>query len=414
MDKKYFVNSEIKISTVILLFIMTLFLIITSLCLKSHNDDLKNDYIKSLGAITQRVVAKDPQMEKEIIPLITKEVSKKEAARGKTLLKEYGLTQDLEDELFPYVSTTIIKNNYSIILIFIFMAVILFVLNYFQYSFFYKRIRKLTLAAKNVVEGDYDIDINENREGDFSKLAISFNSMRGIIKSNLTELGLEKQFLVDLLSDISHQLKTPLSSVILYNDIMVTKELTTTQNKTFLLNNQNQLEKMNWLIKNLLKLAKLDAKAIEIVKEDQSLNETLHDSIDALESRATECQVKIIFNEKEEINFNHDVLWLQEAFINIIKNGIEHTPPGGSIKLTLMENPLYTRVTIEDTGEGMTEFDLPNIFKRFYKAKTTRKSDSIGIGLSLSKSIIEAHNGIIEVQSKVNIGTKFIITFIKL
>ena len=185
MDKKYFVNSEIKISTVILLFIMTLFLIITSLCLKSHNDDLKNDYIKSLGAITQRVVAKDPQMEKEIIPLITKEVSKKEAARGKTLLKEYGLTQDLEDELFPYVSTTIIKNNYSIILIFIFMAVILFVLNYFQYSFFYKRIRKLTLAAKNVVEGDYDIDINENREGDFSKLAISFNSMRGIIKSNL-------------------------------------------------------------------------------------------------------------------------------------------------------------------------------------------------------------------------------------
>ena len=111
MDKKYFVNSEIKISTVILLFIMTLFLIITSLCLKSHNDDLKNDYIKSLGAITQRVVAKDPQMEKEIIPLITKEVSKKEAARGKTLLKEYGLTQDLEDELFPYVSTTIIKNN---------------------------------------------------------------------------------------------------------------------------------------------------------------------------------------------------------------------------------------------------------------------------------------------------------------
>ncbi|WP_246578182.1 sensor histidine kinase [Clostridium frigoris] len=237
--------------------------------------------------------------------------------------------------------------------------------------------------------------------------------MRGIIKSNLSELGLEKQFLVDLLSDISHQLKTPLSSVILYNDIMVTKELSPVQNQTFLLNNQNQLEKMNWLIKNLLKLAKLDAKAIEIVKEEQSLNETLHDSMDAIESRAIECQVKIIFNEKEEINFNHDVLWLEEAFINIIKNGIEHTLPGGSVKLTLMENPLYTRVTIEDTGEGMTELDLPNIFKRFYKAKTARKSDSIGIGLSLSKSIIEAHNGIIEVQSKVNIGTMFTITFIK-
>ncbi|APC41509.1 HAMP domain-containing sensor histidine kinase [Clostridium estertheticum] len=411
--KKYFINSELKISTVTLLFIMTLFLIITSLSLKSHHDNLKNDYIKSLGAIAQRVVAKDPKMEKEIIPLITKEVSKEEAKRGKAFLKEYGLTEDLENQLFPYVSTTIIKNSYSIILIFIFMASILFVLNYFQYSFFYKRIRQLTIAAQNVVEGDYDIAINENLEGDFSKLAISFNSMRGIIKSNLSELGLEKQFLVDLLSDISHQLKTPLSSVILYNDIMVTKELTHEQNELFLLNNQNQLEKMNRLIKNLLKLAKLDAKAIEIVKEEQSLNGTLHDSIDSLESRSIEGQVKIIFNEKEEIEFNHDVLWLQEAFINIIKNGIEHTAPGGSIKLMLMENPLYTRVTIEDTGEGMTEIDLPNIFKRFYKAKTAKRSDSIGIGLSISKSIIEAHNGIIEVRSKVNIGTKFIITFIK-
>ncbi|MBW9169638.1 HAMP domain-containing histidine kinase [Clostridium estertheticum] len=411
--KKYFINSELKISTVTLLFIMTLFLIITSLSLKLHHDNLKNDYIKNLGAIAERVVQKDPKMEKEIIPLITKEVSEEEATRGKTFLKEYGLTEDLEDQLFPYVSTTIIKNNYSIILIFGFMASILFVLNYFQYSFFYKRIRQLTIAAKNVVEGEYDISINENLEGDFSKLAISFNSMRGIIKSNLSELQEEKKFLVDLLSDISHQLKTPLSSVILYNDIMVTKELTHEQNELFLLNNQNQLEKMNRLIKNLLKLAKLDAKAIEIVKEEQSLNGTLHDSIEALESRAIEGQVKIIFNEKEEIEFNHDVLWLQEAFINIIKNGIEHTPLGGSIKLTLMENPLYTRVTIEDTGEGMTEVDLPNIFKRFYKAKTAKRSDSIGIGLSLSKSIIEAHNGIIEVRSKVNIGTKFIITFIK-
>jgi len=97
--------------------------------------------------------------------------------------------------------------------------------------------------------------------------------MRKIIRNNLSELRREKQFLVDLLSDISHQLKTPLSSVILYNDIMVNKELTRKQNEAFLLNNQNQLEKMNWLIKNMLKLAKLDAKAIEIVRENQSLNE---------------------------------------------------------------------------------------------------------------------------------------------
>ncbi|MGH4139705.1 ATP-binding protein [Clostridium sp.] len=410
--RRYFINSELKISTAVLLFVMTLFLIITALFLKIHNDNLKADYIKSLGAIATRVIEKNPEMEKEIIPLITKEVSKEEAAHGSALLKQYGLTQELEDSLFPYVSRAIIKNNYSISLSFILMAAILFMLNYFQYVFFYKRIRRLTNAAKKVVDGDYDIAINENKEGDFSKLAISFNSMREIIRSNLSDLRREKQFLADLLSDISHQLKTPLSSVILYNDIMVTKQLPEDQRTAFLLNNQNQLEKMNWLIKNLLKLAKLDAKAIEIVKEKQSLNETVQDAIDALESKAYEAEVVITFKENGEIVFYHDRLWLEEALINIIKNGIEHNAVGGTINLDLQENPMYTRIIIEDTGEGISEADIPNIFKRFYKAKAGRKSESIGIGLALSKSIIEAHNGMIEVRSRVDVGTKFIITFI--
>ena len=411
--RRYFVNSELKISTALLLFIMTLFLLITSLVLKEHHDNLKADYIKSLGAIAAKVVEIDPELEKEIIPLITKEVSKEEAIKGSAFLKQYGLTQRLEDELFPYVSSTIIGNNHSIILIFIFMGAILFTLNYFQYSYFYKRIRRLTNAAKKVVEGDYDIAINEDKEGDFSKLATSFNSMRGIIRNNLSDLRREKQFLVDLLSDISHQLKTPLSSVILYNDIMASKELSVKQRSEFLLNNQNQLDKMNWMIKNILKLAKLDAKAIEIVKEEQSLNETLIDAIDALESKAHEAQVAIIYKDIEEISFQHDRLWLEEALINIIKNAIEHTTSGGSIKLELIENPLYTRIIIEDTGEGITDFDLPNIFKRFYKAKTSKKTESIGVGLALSKSIVEAHNGMIEVGSKLGVGTKFIITFLK-
>lgn len=411
--RRYFINAELKISTVVILLLMTLFLIISSLSLKVHHDNLKADYIKSLGVITLRVIEKNPEMEKELIPLLTKEISNSEALKGKDVLKQYGLTEDLEDFFFPYVSHTITRNNYSTISIFIIMTALLFMLNYFQYSFFYKKIRRLNEAAKSVVEGEYDIAINESREGDFSKLATSFNSMRQIIRSNLSDLRREKQFLVELLSDISHQLKTPLSSVILYNDILISKELSREQNQRFLLNNQNQLEKMNWLIKSMLKLAKLDAKAIEIVKEDQSLNETLQDSIDALDSKALEAQVKIIFNEEEEMNFKHDRLWLEEALINIIKNGIEHTSQGGSIDLSLIKNPLYTRITIKDTGEGIMEADLPNIFKRFYKAKASKKSESIGIGLSLAKSIIEAHNGMIEVQSTVNIGTKFIITFPK-
>ncbi len=413
ISKKYFSNPELKISSFILLFTVALFLIITSIVLKSYTDNLKRDYTRSLGAVTARIIEKNPELEGEIVPLITKEISKEEADKGEDILKQYGITKDLENELFPYINKISFQNKAFIICIFTILAFILFIFNYIQYGYFYSRIRRLTLAAKKVVDGNYDIVINENKEGDFSKLAVSFNSMREIIRNNISQLKKEKQFLVDLLSDISHQLKTPLSSMIVYNDIMLSKELDKEQRQTFLLSNQNQLNRMNWLIQSILKLAKLDARAIELRKEKQSLNETVEEAIDALDSKASENNVKIIRKDNYDIYLEHDRLWLEEALINIIKNGIEHTPSGGTISIDLIENPVYRRIIIEDTGEGIEEKDLPNIFKRFYKAKTSRKTDSVGIGLALAKSIVEAHNGLIEAQSKIGLGTKFTITFLK-
>lgn len=411
--KGYFHNPELKKSSVILLFFVGIFLVLTFFMLKLQHEQLKEEYIKQLGAISVRVIEKDPQLEKEIIPIITKKVSQEEALGGKATLAQYGLTSKLDNELFPYLNETIRTNYYSIIFVFVAMAVTLMTLNYLQYGFFYKRIRRLTLAAKRVVEGEYNISINEDEEGDFSKLAVSFNSMRDIIRNNIVDLKKEKEFLADILSDISHQLKTPLSSMILYNDLMLNKELSKDQRQTFLLNNQNQLNRMQWLITSLLKLAKLDAKAIVLGKEEESLNETIKDSIEAVESKALLSEVIINFNDGEEIVFNQDKLWLQEAFINIIKNGIEYTPQGGLINIEITENPIYRRVIIEDNGEGIREEDLPNIFKRFYKGKTVKKSDSVGIGLALAKSIIEAHNGMVEAYSRVGEGTKFVITFLK-
>lgn len=411
--KEYFINPEIKISSAVIAFFMIMSLGITSFTLKLHHDRLKADYIKVLGAVTARVVEKNPELEREIMPLITKEISQKEAAAGTQILNQYGLTKDLENDFFPYINKTIRMNNYDIVFVFIFMLTIFLIFNYFQYAFLYKKIKRLTLCAKKVIDGDYDLAINENKEGDFSKLSSSFNSMRGVIRSNITALRKEKQFLIDLLSDISHQLKTPLSSMIIYNDILMNKELSKEQSRMFLMNNQNQLNRMNWLIKSILKLAKLDAGAIEFVKENESLNETIQESIDALKSKATEANIKIVFSAETEVFFEHDRLWMEEALINIIKNGIEHTPLEGQITIDLMENPIYTKIIIEDTGEGIKESDLPNVFKRFYKVKTSRKSDSVGIGLALAKSIIEEHNGMIEAQSEIGVGTKFIISFLK-
>jgi signal transduction histidine kinase len=411
--KRYFTNPELKISSGILLFLLCMFLALTTIVLKFHHNNLKEDYIKSLGAITARIIEKNPELEGDVVPLITKEQTEEEIERGTEILRQYGLTKNLESELFPYVNKTVAKNIYSIMFIFASLFAVLFIINYLQYGFFYDKIRRLTLGAKRVVEGEYDINLSENNEGDLSKLAVSFNSMKEVIRNNLSELKKEKQFLVDLLSDISHQLKTPLSSMIVYNDIMLNKELSKEQTLTFLISNQNQLNRMQWLIQSILKLAKIDAQAITIDKDKQNLNETIQEAIDSLESKSLEFKVKINFIEKEEVIFEHDRLWLQEALINIVKNGIEHTPEGGRVDVELIENPIYRRIIIEDTGEGINEEDLPNIFKRFYKTKNSKKSDSVGIGLALAKSIIETHNGIIEAQSRVGEGTKFVITFLK-
>ncbi|WP_315115211.1 HAMP domain-containing sensor histidine kinase [uncultured Clostridium sp.] len=411
--KEYFINPELKKSSVVLVSLMSVFLIISCFVLKYHHHQLKEDYVKSLGAIAARVIEKDPDLEKEIMPLIVREASEEEMDKGKAILIQYGVSKNLENQFFPYINKTIQKNNYYTIFIFIVMIATIFIINYFQHISIYKKIRRLTLGAKKVIDGEYDIAIEEDKEGDFSKLATSFNSMREIIRNNLEQLQNEKEFLVNLLSDISHQLKTPLSSMIVYNDIMLKKDLTKEQREVFLVNNQNQLNRMEWLIKSILKLAKLDANAIEFHKENLSLNDTLNDSLEALESKALEKELTINIIEKEDMFFLHDKLWVEEALINIIKNSIEHSPKSGEITIELSENLVYRRVAIADKGEGIREEDLPNIFKRFYKGKTSKKTDSVGIGLALAKSIIESHNGTIEVKSTTDVGTTFIVSFFK-
>ncbi|WP_339264118.1 HAMP domain-containing sensor histidine kinase [Geobacillus sp. FSL K6-3411] len=380
--------------------------------LKLHHEQLKSDYIAVFGSIASRIVEEHPELEQDIVPFMTTEISREEEEKGKEILAQYGLTEQLNDELFPYVHTAIQKNERAVVLLFLLMALSLFLLNYSQYRTLYSRIRQLALAAEKVVEGDFNIIMSETREGDFSKLAVAFNGMRNTIRNQLDELKKEKRFLADLLSDISHQLKTPLSSMIIYNEIMLGKQLSEEQQRMFLLQNEKQLERMKWLIQSLLKLAKLDAKALQMDRQQQSLNETVWQSIDDLREQAVEANVHIRFENSEEVEFNHDRLWLKEAFINIIKNSIEHTPPGGNIDITIVSHPLYTRVVIADTGEGISQDDLPHIFKRFYKAKTSKKPDSIGIGLALAKSIIEAHGGMIEAKSELGKGTTFSITFL--
>lgn len=410
---RYFNNPEIKKSSMGLIIIMISFLALNLFLIKVHNDKLKEDYIRVFGSITAKVVEADPKLESEIVPLLTKEVTPEQELKGKEILRQYGLSNTLDTEVFPYINGNFKSIQLTILYSGIILTFILFILNYIQYGYFYNTVRAFTSAARRIVEGDYNLKLSEEREGDLSKLTKSFNSMGEIIRGNINDLNKEKKFLADLLSDISHQLKTPLSSMILYNDILLNKDLTKEQEKTFLKNSENQLNRMKWLILNLLKLAKIDANAIELEIENQSLNETIEEAIEALQDKAVQSKIKLEFAQNKQIFLMHDRLWLQEALINLVKNGIEHSEEGGRVYISIVDNPIYTKLIISNTGEPIDEEDLPHIFKRFYKGKKPKNSESIGIGLALAKSVVEKHGGYIEVSSKPSEDTSFIITFLK-
>lgn len=410
--RENFHNPEIKISSKILLSIMILFLLSNYLLLELNFRSLKKNYVEVLGAVTAKIIESDASLERIIVPMMTRPITEEVGNKGKEILRQYGLSEDLENFFFPYINKTIRHTKIIGALIFAAFSLLLFVLNLFQHGYFYRYIRRFSVAARKIVEGEYDLKLSEEREGDLSKLAVAFNSMGDVIRNHIHALKKEKQFLADMLSDISHQLKTPLSSMIVYNDIMLEKNLSQEQRKTFLLSNQKQLSRMHNLLYNLLKLAKLDAEAVILEKEEQNLFETVEEALEILEGKAQEGKVEILLKGDGRICFNHDRLWLQEAIINIVKNAIEHTPEGGKVTLQVSESPVFKRIIIQDTGEGIGEADIANIFKRFYKAQNSRKSDSVGIGLAIAKSVIERHGGFLEVESKEKTGTKFTATFL--
>ena len=406
-----FINPEVRKSSSLIIIITITFMIIVQIILNISFNSIKIDYMEGKATLIGSLCEKYPEIESEIVNTVYKGSSPELIEKGKNISSQYGYGENLQISFLKNFNKSFIFVNRSIIILIIAFSLSFIGLNYYQYTIIYKRVRSLAKASKEILEGNYNIDIYEEKEGDFAKLAYGFKNMRSIIKNQMIELKSEKQFLVNILSDISHQLKTPLSALIVYNDILSKEDIKKEDKDIFVANSRNQLTRMEWLIKSLLKLAKVDADAIEYNKKENLLFETVNDSIQTVGVMAKRNDVEINYNSDgcENIISTYDDLWLQEAVINILKNSIEHSPHG-KIYIYLKDSPINCKIIIKDNGEGISEEDLPNIFKRFYKSS---KSDSVGIGLSLSKAIVEAQGGYIEVNSTKNIGTEFRIVILK-
>ncbi|KOR89460.1 sensor histidine kinase [Paenibacillus solani] len=278
----------------------------------------------------------------------------------------------------------------------------------------YRELEKLSVYLREISNGNdsLSLDLRDNQEGELSILKNDIYKVTRMLSEHRSLLQRDKLQLTDAISDISHQLKTPLTSMTVMADLLSASDLPQVKRTEFTHHLRIQLERIDWLVSSLLKLSKMDAKTIQFKKDRIPVKNLIQK---ALEPVMIPMDIKgqtVSINGDDNVTFIGDFNWTAEAVINILKNDVEHTPEGGAIAIAFSENALFTEIIIADNGKGIPKEDLPYIFKRFYKGKNASEG-SIGIGLALAHSIIASQNGVIDVTSDNEKGTQFRIKFYK-
>lgn len=274
----------------------------------------------------------------------------------------------------------------------------------------YKNLNDLNDYLSLVCKGIYDMNIDDNTEGELSILKNNLYKVITLLQSQNEYLKNDKLYLADSIADISHQLKTPLTSMMVMCELLENEE-NPDKRQEFVAVINNQLSKMKWLITNILKISKLDVDATEFKREEVSISKVLDDSLKPFVLTA-ELKNIAIQNGANDFVFNGDESWTVEAVSNIVKNCLEHTNDGGKIIISSDSTNLYNKLTISDNGCGIAKEDLPHIFERFYHGKNSSK-DSVGIGLALAKTVFEKENASVSVESEQGRGSVFEIRFYK-
>lgn len=275
---------------------------------------------------------------------------------------------------------------------------------------------RLYRRAMNIVEcfmeRDYSRHIPRMDEGTFYQLCTSVDRLATMLQSrNETEYR-EKEFLKVIISDISHQLKTPLAALSMYQEIIENEPDNVDTVKEFAEKIGTSLGRMEQLIMSVLKIARLDVGTISFVKESCLVLELVWQAVSELTTRADLEKKKVLLDGAETDTIICDVEWTSEAIGNIVKNALDHTKEGGIIRISWECSPLMTRIRIADNGKGIASEDIHHIFKRFYRSNHSLDTQGIGLGLSLAKSIVEGQGGTISVQSSLNEGTVFTISLL--
>ena len=275
----------------------------------------------------------------------------------------------------------------------------------------YRRIYELSADVDRILHGnDINLSLNKYHEGELAILQSEIHKMTLRLREQRQQLEDDKCYLANALADISHQVRTPLTSINLLVDLLSEPDITDERRMKLTHELMALISRIDWLITTLLKISKLDAGTVQFKQETISLHNLICKATDPL-LIPIEIREQNLYVETNG-NFTGDVSWTVEAICNIVKNCMEHTPNGGEIRITASENLLFTEITISDSGTGIGKEDLPHIFDRFYKSKNAGDKN-FGIGLSIARMIITNQNGVIKAENNATKGALFTIRFYK-
>lgn len=401
--------------------------------------DFQNKVNLVIANIVGIIREKYPEInEEEVISILN--VKENSLTTGYNILGKYGINTDeiyAIDGMEKQEKDTIVTNIISIIILFVIIIIILFINSKIRK----RNIQSIIKYIEELNKKNYNLQIEKNSEDELSSLSNELYKITVMLKEQAEASLKDKKALQNSLEDISHQLKTPLTSIsIMLDNIRENPNMNEHTRQKFIYEINRQIEWINWLVISLLKLSKLDSNTVTFVKRKIEVKKLIKNVIQNLAIPLDIKQQKIIVNGKsliETIDYNEskilnnklessekekntttdvkfigDYNWELEAITNIIKNCIEHTPENKNIYINFEENNFYTKITIKDEGVGIDKEDIKHIFERFYKGKNSSEN-SVGIGLALAKSIIEKDNGYILCFSKKEEGTTFEIKYMK-
>ena len=259
--------------------------------------------------------------------------------------------------------------------------------------------------------GDLDARIANDEEGELYRLFWSINNMSAVLTSKVAKENREKLFLKNMISDISHQIKTPLAALSIYHDILEDAE-DMEQVREFTGLSMKELDRIDTLVQNLLKITRLDAGTMVFHKEEENVSEIIKDIELRFAYRAGAEGKSVTASGAEDVTFFCDRDWMTEALENLVKNALDHTEAGDSVSIEWSRFNTLLKIEVKDNGCGIHPEDIHHIFKRFYRSRFSKDSQGLGLGLSLTKSIVEAHGGTIDVDSRIGVGTMFTMNFL--